>query len=188
MARHKKLATPDPRRDAHPTYAALSARLSAFQSELSAQAKSRATQEAPAPTTDMASQLIVQMARLMIRSPEARGLPKLPTDRPVSFSELSVAFAQTHHAFTAFGQRLGYDKPVADAESERRTREAHADLIRMMNVRIIMGIRTGYLVPTGDETADAEKSDLAAQFMHLVDRLGLLVDETTLPDPNEQVL
>ena len=105
----------------------------------------------------------------------------------MTFSELSVAFVQTHHAFTAFGKRIGYDKPVADAQSEQRASELRADLVRMINVRIIMGIRTGYLVPTGDENTDAEMATLAAQFKQLVNRLGLLVDESTLPDPNEKV-
>src|SRR5690606_17270415 len=105
----------------HAAHIALTTRLTAFQTELSAQGKSRATHEAPAAIIDMAADLFGQMARLMRRAVEARGLPRLANDRPITFSELSIAFAQTHHAFDAFGKRMGYDQPVADAESERRT-------------------------------------------------------------------
>ncbi len=182
MARQRK---PTTSASHHATYAALTARLMAFQSELSAQAKSRAALEAPVATRVMAADLIAQMSRLMHRSPEARGLPKLPTDRTATFSELSVAFAQTHHAFEAFGKRLGYDKPVADAESERRSNDLRNDVVRMMNVRIIAGIHSGYLVPSGGEY-DEEKRELSKQFQSLVDRLDLIVDAETLPDPDEK--
>ncbi|WMT85997.1 hypothetical protein NO932_13830 [Pelagibacterium sp. 26DY04] len=171
--------------EAHAAYAALTARLTAFQTEISAQAKSRAAHEAPIATRAMAADLIAQMSRLMHRATEARGLPQLPTDRPVTLSELSIAFAQTHHAFDAFGKRMGYDQPVADAESERRTTELRNDLVRMMNVRIIMGIRTGYLVPSGNQYDD-EKGELCQQFEAIVDRLELIVKEEALPDPNEK--
>ncbi|WP_332717629.1 hypothetical protein [Pelagibacterium mangrovi] len=187
MARYKKSATAEhqPKGEAHATYAALSARLTAFQTEISAQAKSRAAHETPIATRVMAADLIAQMSRLMHRSPEARGLPKLPTDHTATFSALSVAFAQTHHAFEAFGKRLDYDKPIADAESERRSNDLRNDVVRMMNVRIIAGIHSGYLVPSGGEYDD-EKRELSKQFQSLVDRLDLIVDAETLPDPDEK--
>lgn len=187
MSRHRKptYITAQPDHSHHATYAALTARLTAFQAEISAQAKSRAAHEAPSPTLDMAADLIAQMSRLMARATEARGLPQIPNDRAVTFSELSVAFAQARHAFEAFGKRLGFDKPVADAESERRTNDLRNDVARMINVRVIVGIRTGYLVPTGSEY-DTEKRELSKQFEKIVDRLGLIVDAEALPDPDEK--
>lgn len=183
MARHHKSThtTSQPNDSPHATYAALTARLTAFQSQLSAQAKSRTAHEAPSPTLDMAADLIAQMSRLMHRAPEARGLPRFPNDRAVTFSELSVAFAQTQHAFDAFGKRMGFDKPVPKPP----TNEFRNEIVRMINVRIIVGIREGYLVPTGGEY-DSEKRELSQQFRDLVDRLDLIVDAEALPDPNEK--
>lgn len=182
MARHKKSTpTEQPAHSPHAAYAALTARLTAFQSEISAQAKSRAAHEAPSPTLDMAADLIAQMSRLMHRAPEARGLPRIPNDRAVIFSELFVAFAQTQHAFDAFGKRLGFDQPVPEPPSN----EFRNEIVRMINVRIIAGIQEGYLVPTGGEY-DSEKRELSQQFRDLVDRLDLIVDAEALPDPNEK--
>ena len=181
MARHKKPTAPAPRHDDHAAHIALTNRLTAFQTELSAQGKSRATHEAPAATIDMAADLIGQMSRLMRGAVEARGLPRLADDRPITFSELSIAFAQAHHAFGSFGKRMGFDKPVP----EPPTNQFRNEIVRMINVRIIVGIRTGYLIPTGNEY-DAEKLQLSDQFRDIVERLGLIVDAEVLPDPNEK--
>ena len=168
MPRHKKstAANPESKHDTHAAYAALMARLTAFQSEISAQAKSRATAEVPAATLGMAVDLMAQMARLMARAVEARGLPVLPAGDPASFSQATIAFAQAHHAFMAFGRRKGFDRPVADAEAKAQHERNVEDLVRMMNGRILRGIRDGYLCPVPDNDPDRETERRAISDAH----------------------
>lgn len=168
MPRHKK-PTPtnaESRHDAHAAYAALMARLTAFQAEISAQAKSRATAEMPEPVLSMAVDLMAQMARLMARAIETRGLPVLPAGEPTSFSQATIAFAQAHHAFMAFGRRKGFDRPVADAEARAQHERNVEDLVRMMNGRILRGIRDGYLCPVPDDDPDRETERRAISDAH----------------------
>ncbi|AEQ52163.1 hypothetical protein KKY_2154 [Pelagibacterium halotolerans B2] len=160
MPRHKKPAPadPHPKHDTHAAYAALMARLTAFQAEISAQAKARATAQVPEAVLAMAVDLMAQMARLMARAIEARGL---------------IAFAQAHHAFMAFGRRKGFDKPVADAEARAQHERNVEDLVRLMNGRILRGIRDGYLCPVPDDDPDRETERRAISDAHtaLVSRM-----------------
>tara|TARA_A100001391_G_scaffold101782_1_gene67634 strand:+ start:3510 stop:4079 length:570 start_codon:yes stop_codon:yes gene_type:complete len=168
MPRHKKPApaAPHSRHDTHAAYAALMARLTAFQAEISAQAKSRATAQVPEPVLGMAVDLMAQMARLMARAVETRGLPVLPAGGSTSFSEAAIAFAQAHHAFATFGKRKGFDGPVADAEAKAQHKRNAEDLVRMMNGRILRGIRDGYLCPVPDDDPDRETERRAISDAH----------------------
>ncbi|WP_196257910.1 hypothetical protein [Pelagibacterium limicola] len=166
--------------DAHAAHAALIARLEAFQLTIAPYGKSRPDAPVPPPTADMAADLIAQMVRQMRHAPEARGLPRLDRDRPVTISELTVAFAQTHQAFDAFGKHHKFDRPVADAASQQRTIEYRKKMMRMINVRIIDGIRSGYLLPSGGPE-DKEKRALAKQFTEIVKRLEILADDKVFP-------
>ena len=175
MPRHKKPApaNPESRHDTHAAYAALMARLTAFQAEISAQAKTRATAQVPEAVLAMAVDLMAQMARLMARAIEARGLPVLPAGEPTSFSQATIAFAQAHHAFMAFGRRKGFDRPVADAEARAQHERNVEDLVRLMNGRILRGIRDGYLCPVPDDDPDRETERRAISDAHtaLVSRM-----------------
>ena len=175
MPRHKNPPPADhkSKQETHAAYAALMARLTAFQSEISAQAKSRATAEVPEAVLAMAVDLMAQMARLMARAVEARGLPALPAGGSTSFSETTIAFAQAHHAFATFGRRKGFDKPVADAEAKAQHQRNAEDLVRMMNGRILYGIRDGYLcpVPGEDPQRDTERRAISEAHKALVARM-----------------
>lgn len=168
MPRHKKSAPASPHfdHDTHAAYAALMARLTAFQAELSAQAKSRAAADMPEPVLRMAVDLMAQMARLMGRAVEARGLPVLPASDTASFSQTSIAFAQAHHAFLTFGKRKGFDEPVADVEAKARHQRNAEDLVRLMNGRILRGIRDGYLCPVRGEDPQRETERRAISKAH----------------------
>ncbi|WP_421951338.1 hypothetical protein [Pelagibacterium sp.] len=175
MPRHKKPAPAHPhsKHDTHAAYAALMARLTAFQAEISAQAKSRATAPVPEAVLGMAVDLMAQMARLMARAVEARGLPALPAGGSTSFSEATIAFAQAHHAFATFGKRKGFDKPVADAEAKAQHKKNTDELVRLMNGRILHGIRDGYLCPTpgDDPERETERRAIAEAHKALVARM-----------------
>lgn len=194
MPRHKKSApafapevllqrkSEDERHAEHIAYAALMARLDAFHAEITSQSRSRPAAEAPATAVAQAADLMAQIARLIGPRIERRGLPRLDAGAPTSFSQTALAFVQARSAFETFGKRLGYDEPVADAQKRLQYERLRRDVFHTLNDRIVRGIRTGYLVPFGDEL-DEEKRELSIQFKAIVERLGLIADPECFEPP-----